>query len=648
MSKSAVRLASIAIALLAALYALRTLACAPEPAALAVSERSERAPPAVDARLAAAPLESERAPTESVPTSAEPSAALAPSAPSAPAEQAQPAQALRLHGRAYDRHGAPVAGVPIADVQQPELELARSEHDGRFELLAPRAAESGELARLATVRGSPWVALRHPIARNAESELELVLVVAPAVQVEGVALLPNGAPATRATLQLEAGPHALPGFPYPLDRTERDHSNFPVNELGAFGPLSLPVGAVLSASNAGCEPARWTVPDRDVLDLQLMLQPARGPLEWVIEGVVVHADGTPAAFAQVHFDDTSEKADRLGAFRWASGVQPARGVSLIATSAGVQPACMEQCSDALLAKPGEPLFVKLELGPPTLSIRGRILTADDRPCADWRVQLASGTVLIEGRFPMSLAEHFGATERGEAHVRTGPDGRFELRGLSPRDYDLLAFDEKTLLALRREAVPAGSDGLVLRLAPDALHERVRGRVLDRRGVPVAQARVCATLITQRSTSGFTWESGPRVTTDEQGAFELPSFPREGCQLNVDGEDLIPESFATPEDFDTLELSVARRCHFQLELRPQRALPQGLMLELLDARGEALQIYSFQGFGWSSSSAQSVNERSTGVLSASQDASTLVLRAQNAELERLPIELVAGEVTRISW
>jgi protocatechuate 3,4-dioxygenase beta subunit len=644
---SRVALAAAALALVAALFALRSAACAARPSALDAPQlpaRTERQL-APDAPLLAAEAESDEHVRAEVAAASAPVKDLVASSPAAGSAADE---RVLLRGRVYDRTGEVVAGVPIANAQEPSIELARSAADGSFELRVPPRAAGNELARFATVRDAPWIALRRPIARRGESELELVLVVARASRIAGSVLLSDGEPATRAELQLEHGPHALPGFPFPLDRTEQDHTTHRVDEHGLFGPLSLPAGAVLVVTSPGCERTRLVVPDRDELDLRIALKPAREPREWVIEGLVVHAGGRPAAFAQVHFDGASERADQLGNFRWVSGMQPAPGLALVATSAGVQPAFVPNCSDALLAHSGAPLFLKLELGPPTLAIRGRVLDADDRPCAGWRVQLGNGTVLIEGRFPMLLAEHFGATERGEAHVRTDEEGRFELRGLSARDYELLAFDPKTLLSLRSEAVPAGTEDLVLRLAPDALRVRVSGRVLDRRGAPLAQARVGATLITQRTLSGFTWESGPQATTDEQGAFELPSFPRAGCELRVDGEDLIPQSFEVPAEYDTLELRVARRCHFLLELDPQRALPAGLAFELHDERGEPLSIYTFQGGGWSSSSAHSVSTRSTGVLAASEDARTLVLRAADVELERLPIELAPGEVNRLSW
>jgi len=652
MKQVAARSAVLALASIGALVAVRAVACAPKPVAVALSEQRAPAapPPSRDAaRLAIAAGESERTQPEAL-TAREledQPVALDVPPPVAPAAVHARVRAT-LHGRVYDRRGQLVAGVAIADEQHPQVELARSAADGRFEVRAP----SRELLHLVTTSESPWHALRKPIALDStrpEDQHELMLVVAPAVLVAGSVQLPDGMPAANASLRLARDAHALPEFPLPLDRTSRVELELEVDELGRFGQARVPSGTSLEVEHAPCcERMLWPVPAQDELAASIRLEARAASRQFVIEGSVVHEDERPAPGAQVHYAGATIATDELGRFRWSSAVQPAPSLALVATKPGSQPGTVSACTELLLERGGELLELRVALGPPTLSIAGRVLTADDRPCAYWRVQLAQGTALNEDAFPLTLAEHLSVSDAQQTHVTTDPEGRFRLRGLSAREYELLAFDPNTLLSLRAESVPAGKRDLILRLAPGALREKVKGRLLDLRGAPIAQARVCVTLTTRRSRAGWMWESSAFTDTDAQGDFVLAQLPRTGCELYVSGEPVIPQHFAVPEDFEEIELRATRRCHFQLELHAQRALPGELAFQLLDAQGAVQPIVSFQSLGSSATDRQAMPTRSSGVLAAPQNACTLVLSAGGVELERMPIELLAGQVTRITW
>ena len=212
--------------------------------------------------------------------------------------------------------------------------------------------------------------------------------------------------------------------------------------------------------------------------------------------------------------------------------------------------------------PHAPPLQELVLGQ-DLAIAGRVIDADGKPLSGWRVALQGTTELSHGRLPVVAAETLG----GAGAVITGARGRFRVGGLLERDYALQAWDKDTLLMIKGVAVPAGTDDLELRLAPDALHPRVAGRIVTRAGRPVAQARVRVSAVTYRTESGFSSDTGAETLTDADGRFELADVPRELVYLDLDAENILPERywFDDGQPVDDLVLSVPARVHFQVEI-----------------------------------------------------------------------------------
>src|SRR5262249_28760175 len=160
-------------------------------------------------------------------------------------------------------------------------------------------------------------------------------------------------------------------------------------------------------------------------------------------------------------------------------------------------------------------------------------------------------------------------------------------GLLDRDYELRAMDAKTLLRIEEKGVRAGRSDVELRLPADGLYPRVAGRVLSRKGQPIAGARVfpmCDAFQARLkgeivSTSHDALEG---VTTDAEGRFELVNVPRSLVYLRIDGEELIPLEYGRyvegdkrferttvkelpRERIEKLEIAVERRCHLQVTL-----------------------------------------------------------------------------------
>lgn len=146
-------------------------------------------------------------------------------------------------------------------------------------------------------------------------------------------------------------------------------------------------------------------------------------------------------------------------------------------------------------------------------LRGRVVDASDAP-------LAGTDFYVFGRPRLSC--------RGERnwfvrHIRSGPDGTFEVDGLGPGKYALQLTGEGTALeAVSVEVADQDVEGVVVR----RLASKVTGIVTDESGRPVARATIVAK--TDRTTFG-------PPDTDTSGRFEIPAPLGTTMTLTVSAE-----------------------------------------------------------------------------------------------------------------
>lgn len=562
---------------------------------------------------------------------------------SEPAGPATPFAPETMRGRVLDLDGAPVGGVAVSRTGPAgPTDLAVTSGDGRFEISLQDAWVG------LRVETDAWTTVRSGRARADGATRDLLIVIAPVIALEGRVADELGAPVPGASVSIHVDKEDLTGFPLPLDGTENvTRSPCQTDAGGTFAFERAPAvpSGTLRAEAPGFEEGRVPLPDAPAFDLEIALaRPAPLPAARTLAGVVLVPGGTPAAGAVVRLGDARAETGADGRFQLALPESSA-GDLLVAWKTGFLPAYM--------AAPdlggGDPAPVVLLLGGTPLEIAGRVLGPGGEPAVGWHVQLADGTRVGADQIPILWAESPQGwagvdADTGRQKLVTDADGGFRVGGLFPRDYRLELWDPETLAMHTSEPIAAGTQNARIELPADLWRERIGGRVTSRRGRPLAGVAVQLALVTARSQHGYVWESGTSVRTDAAGRFELEHVPARRAHLAVSGDDVIPEQRFFDDGFPEgpIEIEVALRCHFKIE-----GLDPGHdnSLQMLDATGEPLTMYSFSAGGsWSSSRARLGPHESSPVLATSEDAVTAVLYVDGKESARQALDLVPGEVT----
>lgn len=578
-------------------------------------------------------------------------AATAPQVPPAPAPVPRAETAEVISGRVLDLTGAPIGGVAIGVGRSPTNELARSAGDGHFEV----RRSSGPLGKLSegwngtgdeigVIAGQGFVqALRTPFDRVRATGL--IVVVAPRLSVAGSVVDSAGAPVPGANVNVYVSSRGLRSFPLPLDRNASLTVETLADERGHFSIVVPAAPGLQLRASQGERNGRVDLPERDTFDLVITVDD-EGDANGVLRGIVIDVEGQPVSGASVVLNESTTKSGSDGRFELKVPAWLPRDAVLAAGTRGRQPALIPDI-DARI-KAGDVDGLVLRLGPPTLEIQGKLVFADGTPAKGWSVLLQGSVVLTPGRVPTTTAESLASSEPTKTPV-TDEHGAFRFDGLADRPYDLLAYDEDTLQSAFAKGVPAGKLDVIVRIDADVAAESVRGMVLDRSGAPVAGTKICVEFITFQDRGASSWISTDGTRSDETGAFELRGVPRKRARISVTGELVMDTRFAV----DTLvldgpvELRVARRCHFRLV--PTDFMPRPESATLLDADENALEVFTFEGFGWSSSSSIAlVNSLTTHVYAASEDARSIRFVVTGSPPRTVPVTLTPGQVAEIRY
>jgi protocatechuate 3,4-dioxygenase beta subunit len=369
--------------------------------------------------------------------------------------------------------GRPVAGATIAAIPQEEpLEAARREARGEPEpapLATVATSSAGEFElRVAApegrdvlfrVRVSATGALpvELPESRDATEAEDLGdLALRKAEPLAGRVRGPDGAPVAGALVRLVAHGRAdapVTGTAQPQEAT-----------TGADGHFRFATAAAdlneLVVRAAGFAPARVRNAKPGALPRPISLEPGLA-----LSGVVRRKDGRPAAKALVRYeaDDTESRwveSGEDGSFRLAD--LPKRRGTVVADGGA------EGFAEAGGATPGSAKPLVLSLAPPAI-LEGRTLDGSTlKPVPRVRLEVASGG----GRFS----------------ARSGPDGRYRLRGVRPGSATVRA-EEPRHVPWTRRSVPiekGATRTLDVLLTRGAM---LAGRVVDEDGRPVAGAGV---------------------------------------------------------------------------------------------------------------------------------------------------------------
>ena len=568
----------------------------------------------------------------------------------AEADEPAPALGVLVRGRAVDVRGNGLEGVDVVVAGEDAGSHGRTGADGAFELRLPPRYDS--IATLATFQsGIPclrvdderWVTLRQSCVEADNLTLEHLVVAAPAVRLEGWVESEDGAPIEGAHVELSALGDAYFDFPYALDTTAAVAPEATSDESGRFVFESFPDSPGLRLF-ARAEGFAVNGVDLDDAPRPLVIRMARPEdAEGIhLEGVVLDDRGRAVEGAAVRLGEERTETDRAGLFRIRVGYL-ADATPLCASKRGHQPALVPDFG-ALVERQGDaPEPVELVLGGPPLSISGRVVDESGAACAGWAVSVVDETAVSQFRIPVDTAESLARDH--EREVTTDDDGAFEIRGLFPRGYVLQAFDRATLVRTEAPA-RAGDEGVILR-ADRRQRGPLRGVVVSRRGQPLPGVRVAIGLDIVRTSFGSSSISASRTVTDADGAFTIERLPLRDVHLSVGGDTVLPDRFEIPErlDGDPLELLVAERCHFRLELASRAA--EAVSARFYDAQDRQLQVSRFEANAMSGMMEARLSDGRSEVLTVSENAvRVVVLDASGAELFGAAVSLAPGDVNVI--
>jgi hypothetical protein len=526
----------------------------------------------------------------------------------------------RVRGRVLRPSALPVSGVTVR-LPRANDQTVRSGSSGNFEFVLQPGITTGEI----DVDERGWATLFTSLVSLDSLDHEHVVVVLPAINLAGSVVDTSGVALEGARLSLRVGDGFQREFPYTLDRNRPRAYRARSDELGHFELHQVPepsdlVHVDLVTNKTGFRESILPIPPHSYESLLIELE-ARQVEDPEVSGVVLLPDRRPAANAEVQLGSRIAKTDSSGVFHLSF-----RGfVDEWALAAGLEGYGTVVLPDfgrtIRESQPDLPAQVTLILGEAALAISGRAVDSDGLPLTGWDVSIVDATAMTTNRVPPMVAETLGG---GSIRMTTRDDGSFEFGGLIDRTYTLRIFASDSLLTKLFDAVPAGTEGLLLRVGGDLYHERIRGLVQARDGTVIAGARVILGLVTSRIQRGSSTRSGQEAMTDAGGAFEMERIPKAHVHLDVTGQAIIPQrfEFEAGVDVENLRLSVARRCHFRVKVKS--AAFERTQLELLDDAGQNLSLYTFRGGGWSSSTRVSLDADGTPTMSVSEDARELRL------------------------
>jgi len=569
----------------------------------------------------------------------------------------EPAATFDYAGRVLDARGRPLAGVglaptsryvrsiPSAGLERPPVATSTAA-DGTFQL-------STDLERGEVVTGPGWV----PVAVRPfhGGSGETLLVAAPAVELAGAVVDPDGAPLEAVTVRVVGiGLRDFVGVLDGLQSVEWLESS--TDAAGRFRHRDLPAGTGrLRFEKEGYRARELEIGALDEREVQVTLE--ADEIAYVVTGWVLAPNGAPVEAALVGLGDRTTRSAADGAFelRIPSEQAPAHYDALWAASPPWRTEVVERVGAALLDEPSKELEYELVFDGEALTIGGRVVDQEGAPVAGAIVYLWRQRELMTGRSAEELAvpedrEQLQVGQGLRVWSRTDAEGRFHLDGLCDAEYTLRVLDRERFAAWTSGPVRAGEQDVVLTLPADFVRAKVEGRVVDRSGAGVAGVMIRPQVGMYLSTSSLMSVGDARqFETDEEGRFTLTDVSGGDLILSLHSPSIMPENQFLEDggSLTDVEVVVDPLCHFRLVLSGERA--RATSLQILDAAGEALNVAAIGGGEYSWSTWRSFEGGRTRVLSVGQAAATLVLYDDaHEEVDRLPLALGREDVNEIDW
>lgn len=533
---------------------------------------------------------------------------------------------VTVTGHVFDLDGFPLAGLEVYE-EGHESPFDVTAFDGSFHL----ASTGGE--HELTAHSAHYATLRTAVLRDPGADSEPVIIAGPSIDVSGQVADSSGMPLEGVRIELEVGEEStLYDFPHRAQNTRAVARYAHTGSDGSFqlddwitGP-----GLALRVSREGYLTARVPVPSVSTAGLQIELATE---LVHLLQGVVYHRSGEPAAGTRVELAAHVVETDPYGAFALPYG-KVGLEEALWISKPGYQSKHIPRFGARIAELDHQLPWLQLVLGGPSRSIVGRVVGPEGDPLAGWEVA-ALEVAEASGGDESSVAEGpgFHSTETTEG-------GEFRFNGLGDARYIVQAFDAETLVMVRSEAVEAGSGELELAVPSDALRS-VAGRVVARNGAPLTDALVTVVLSVP-SHAGMAIREGEYTRTDAHGHFRLNSVPYAYADLRIDHEEVssVVQSLESVPNPGWVEIEVPRDRFVRFD-------DGGLgadQIALVDRLGRTLEVRPVFA-----ARTERVRLRAgrSGVLAANEDASELVVYREGREVQRLRLDLREEGVSTVS-
>ncbi len=252
-----------------------------------------------------------------------------------------------------------------------------------------------------------------------------------------------------------------------------------------------------------------------------------------IRGTVVDARGVPVEDAFVALGDNGCTSGPDGEF-----VIEAEGLAwdaeLRAFKRGMQPASLHSSAPRGAAAPMWNTPVRLVLGAPTRTLRGRVVDRAGSPVQEVIMGVQDETPF--GRLPSGIQVTIEGLNAAEDRFEgfTDENGMFSISGLIDREYTVVGQDWRHGRQLTQAGVHPGPEPIVLVLGPIPARETWSGTVVNRRGRPVAGLKLSPVIEVRELLGGQSVQTMAGATTDAEGRFTIPGVPEILVALQVDG------------------------------------------------------------------------------------------------------------------
>lgn len=586
--------------------------------------------------------------------------------------------AVTVRGKVVDPYGKALAGVPIMlheDLHAvpigaetpggpiptsgvgtaPSLPVGErigvSGPGGAFELSLDE--DRGDL----TVGGG-WCSLTMCKLNGTGDRDQVVLVASKGAPVGGVVLTrpSNGGPLRPlAGAQVRPGAVRLLSLPVALDRTER-HSWLGVT-TDAEGRFSFPIlpiqGYKLKVSCAGHESldrplesaAGSEVFDTDTLEI--VLEQQLDP--WLtLYGSVLLPNGSRATSGEVGFHNEEVKIQPDGTYEIRLERESLeRTYTFYAGSPGFQCAAFDFPLERAAQGPDGRWLLDVTLPAESLVITGTVLGPEGEPWGNvlvypWMEKGLGWQHLMEDHSqPQDQPKEWSIGQK--CYALTDDEGRFTLKGLRERSYDLRFLKKEVHINKVVADVAAGRRDVIVQFGGDSLIPEVTGVVVDPTGQPQEGVKVHTSVVTWAAQNGGSMSAtGTHTFTDAKGRFTLEQVPATDCKVVATHDQLIRLEMPAAA---SLRMVTPRRCHLQLDVGA--AYPQAAKFVARDATGDALDLYTLRSMGGSWRKDESLAEGRSEVLQVSELAISIELQdADRKVITTLPLRLVPGEVTTV--